>query len=195
MIESYIRPNYQRFFMDPLAKLLGHLAIITPNRVTTTAVVFGVAAAILFALHLNYAAVILLLLSGFCDSLDGTIARVHGEVTNLGAAWDIVGDRLVEFAVMAALYFYSPTHNVLGVLVMLGASYLCITTFLVVGIFSENTSQKSFYYSVGLMERLEAFIFFIVMMLFPASIPWLAWLYAGLVIYTAVVRMLEFRKA
>lgn len=195
MIESYIRPSYQRYFMDPFARLVGRLSVVSPNRVTTAAVILGVVAAILFAFHFNEIAVVLLLVSGFCDSLDGTLARVCGYKSNLGAAWDVVGDRLVEFAVMAALYFYSPTHNALGVFIMLGASYLCITTFLVVGIFTENSGHKSFHYSVGLMERLEAFIFFTVMMLFPVTIPWLAWLYAALVFYTATIRMLEFKKA
>lgn len=195
MIESYLRPSYQRFFMDPVAKLLGRLAVITPNRITLTAAVFGVMAALLFVMHVNkYVAVILLLVSGFCDALDGSIARMYGDVTQRGAAWDIVSDRLVEFVIMAALYFYNPAHNALGVLIMLGASYLCVTTFLVVAIFSENTGQKSFYYSNGLIERLEAFVFFIVMMLFPVTIPWLAWVYAGLVFYTAVTHMIEFHK-
>lgn len=194
MIEAYLRPTYQRFFLDPLAHLLKRLSFVTPNGVTSTAVVLGVMAAMAFVFHASLIAVLLLLLSGFCDSLDGTLARLSDRSSHFGAAWDIVGDRIVEFAVMAAFYFYNPAVNALGVLMMLGASYLCITTFLVVGIFTENASQKGFHYSVGLMERLEAFLFFGVMMLFPHMIPWLAWCYAILVFYTALNRLLEFKR-
>jgi archaetidylinositol phosphate synthase len=194
MIESYVRPSYQRYFMDPLAKLLLRMPFITPNRVTTLSVIFGVIAAVLFAFQLKYSAVILLLLSGMCDTLDGTLARISSRSTDIGSAWDIVADRIVEFCVIFSFYFYAPSHDALAVLMMLGSSYLCITTFLVVGIFAENHSQKGFHYSAGLMERPEAFIFFIVMMLFPVAIPILGWIYAVLVFYTAAIRMLEFRR-
>ncbi len=192
MIEQYIRPNYQRFFMNPLAKLLMQFSRVTPNGVTIISVVLGVLAAGLFIMHWRYMAISALLLSGMCDSLDGTLARISGSLSDKGAALDIVGDRIVEFAIMASFYFYSPTRNALGVLIMLGASYLCVTSFLIVGIFSKNYSNKSFFYSDGLIERLEAFGFFIVMMLFPLTIAWLSWIYAILVSYTAAVRMVEF---
>jgi phosphatidylglycerophosphate synthase len=195
MIENYLRPTYQRFFMDPVAKLLMRFPQITPNKVTTLSVVAGVIAAVLFILHWNYAAVVLLILSGMSDSLDGTLARVTGDISDVGAAWDIVGDRIVELAVFVSFYFYNPSRNGLAALLMLGASYLCITSFLVVGIFSQNQSHKSFFYSIGLIERLEAFVFFIVMMLFPTTIVWLAWVYAVLVFYTAAIRMIEFRRS
>lgn len=194
MIEAYVRPSYQRFFMDPIARLLARIPFVTPNRVTTASILFGVLAAFLFAVQLRYSAVICLLLSGWCDTLDGTLARISDRSTQLGSAWDIVADRVVEFCIIFSFYLYAPAHNALAVLLMLGASYVCVTTFLVVGIFSENQGQKGFHYSAGLMERPEAFIFFIVMMLFPAAIPVFGWLYALLVFYTAAIRMLEFKQ-
>lgn len=69
-------------------------------------------------------------------------------------------DRVVEFVVVLALWFVAPQQRGLWCLLMLGSMLLCITSFLVVGIFSENQSQKSFHYSSGLMERAEAFSFF-----------------------------------
>lgn len=194
MIESYARASYQRFFMDPLARLLIRLPLVTPNGVTTLSLLSGVLAAVMFICHLSYTAVCLLLLSGMCDTLDGTLARLSSQSTPLGSAWDIVADRIVEFSVMAAFYFYAPEHTGLAALLMVGSSYICVTTFLVVGIFAENQGQRGFYYSPGLMERPEAFLFFVVMMLFPATIALLGWVYAGLVLYTAAVRMIEFKK-
>ena len=159
---------------------------------TLLSVLLGVLAAMSYVSHWVTAAVILLLLSGFCDSLDGTLARLEKKTSNIGAAIDIVGDRVVEFVIIFALYLADPYHHALGAIAMLGASYICVTTFLIVGVFTDNESQKSFYYSAGLMERAEAFTFFIVMMIFPKAFFWLAWIYFLLVMYTAVIRMKEF---
>lgn len=191
MIEDYIRPTLQRYTFDPIARLLNNLSI-KPNHITLLSIVLGLLSPIAFILHHNFFGIILLLVSGLCDVLDGSLARVSSQSSNLGATLDIVGDRIVEFAIMASFYFYSPTRNALGVIAMLGASYLCVTTFLIVGMFTQNDSQKSFHYSAGLIERPEAFGFFIIMMLFPASFAWLSWGYFVLVLYTASTRMLAF---
>lgn len=64
----------------------------------------------------------------------------------------------------------APQERGLWCMLTLGSMLLCITSFLVVGIFTENQSQKSFHYSPGLMKRAEAFSFFIAMMIWPAII-------------------------
>ena len=69
-----------------------------------------------------------------------------------------------------------------------------MTSFLVVGIFSENKSQKGFHYSPGLMERPEAFLFFAMMMLLPTLFSALALLFTFLVFLTAGLRVLEFKN-
>ena len=149
MIETILRPNYQRFFVDPIAHALSRIRFITPIRVTLLAVIMGMCSAVLIIWQHTYLAVLCLLLSGFFDSLDGTLARVTGQASDQGAALDIVGDRIVEFVIIFAFYLLDPSRNALGALAMLGASYLCVTTFLVVGIFSANEGNKSFHYSAG----------------------------------------------
>ncbi len=193
MLETFIRPNYQRFFADPLARLFLHKA--KPNTVTIAAIIIGILSAVCFIYDYRYLAIVLLALSGLCDSLDGTVARLTGQSSSAGAMLDIVGDRIVEFVIIFSFYLYNPSRNGLGAFLMLGASYLCVTTFLVVGIFEKNVTSKSFYYSVGLFERAEAFVMFAIMMLWPLTIAWLAWIYFVLVIYTTSVRMLQFMRA
>ena len=77
---------------------------------------------------------------------------------------------------------------------MLGSMLLCITSFLVVGIFVANDSHKSFHYNPGIMERAEAFIFFIAMMLWPSAFVGLAMLFSLLVTLTAIIRLTQFYK-
>lgn len=52
------------------------------------------------------AALVMFLISGFLDIIDGNVARVTKSVTNLGAFMDGVIDRYVEFALYLGLYFY-----------------------------------------------------------------------------------------
>jgi phosphatidylglycerophosphate synthase len=53
-----------------------------------------------------FAALILFLVSGFIDAIDGAVARVTGSVTALGAFLDGVIDRYVEILLYLGLLFY-----------------------------------------------------------------------------------------
>ena len=190
MIEHSVRKFYQRLFVDPLAKQFIHR--IAPNTITWVSGLFGIVVIPSLFFHQIILAVLFLLLSGYCDTLDGTLARLSQQSSDWGAVLDITMDRCVEFFVIIALWLIHPTERALSCFLMLGSVLLCITSFLVVGIFSQNTSEKSFYYSPGLMERAEAFIFFIVMMCWPSAFLALAFLFSTLVTLTAVIRLKQF---
>ncbi|MBA2653179.1 MAG: CDP-alcohol phosphatidyltransferase family protein [Tatlockia sp.] len=190
MIEHHLRQGYQRILINPLANLLKNR--ITPNQMTVLSGFLGLLVLPVLMLHHKFAAVILLLLSGFCDTLDGTLARLTHNSSDWGSVLDIMTDRLVEFVVVFALFIVAPPQQGLCSILMLGSMLLCITSFLVVGIFTDNDSQKSFYYSPGLMERAEAFLFFIAMMLWPKAFVFLAILFTILVTLTAVIRLRQF---
>ena len=192
MIEKTLRPIFQRFLVDPFARLT--LTWLTPNMVTFGGAILGLA--ILPAMYAApaYVAFALLLLSGFCDALDGTLARMGHTVSEAGTVLDIVCDRLVEFAIIVALFLVDPEGRGILTLLMLGSVLICVTSFLVVGMFSENESKKSFYYSPGLIERPEAFVFFGAMILLPGLFFYLSIFFSSLVFVTAMVRLLEFIK-
>ena len=188
MIDSYFRAPYQRL-LDPLAKK----CTCAPNTVTTLALALGILTAPLLAYHYNWLALALLLLSGFCDTLDGSIARMRNRTSNLGSAYDIFSDRCVESALLLGLFLRNSEHG-LVILLMTLSSLLCITSFLVVGIFSQNATNKSFHYSPGLIERGEAFCFFALIIIIPKATLFLGIVYATLVLLTGVRRMLAFRR-
>ena len=193
MIEPYIRPHYQKILGDPVASCLGKF--LSPNHLTLLSIVIGLA--IMPALYYGQTmlALCLLFISGGLDSLDGTVARLFHKASPYGTALDIGGDRIVEFAVLLGLFLVSPETRALDSLIMLGSILICVTSFLIVGVFSENNSKKSFHYSPGLIERLEAFAFFGGMILFPSLFHLLAFLFSFLVFLTALMRMIEFKKA
>ena len=192
MIEQSTRHFYQKFLVNPIAVRLTDQ--VSPNTTTFLSGIMGVL--VCPALYYGYVvfAVILLLLSGYCDTLDGTLARMNESSTSWGSVLDIMTDRLVELTVVLALWSIDPNHRGLWCLIMLSSMLLCITSFLVVGIFTENQTHKSFHYSQGIMERAEAFIFFIAMMLWPAAFVYLAALFSFLVTITAVIRLHQFYK-
>jgi hypothetical protein len=101
---------------------------------------------------------------------------------------------VVEASVIIALFAVAPESRALPALLMLSCILLCVTSFLVTAIFSENNSEKSFYYSPGLIERPEAFLFFILMMLVPKTFSLLAYLFSALVLWTTYRRLQEFRQ-
>ena len=194
MIDSYFRKNYQDYFVEPLAKkLAGHK--VSPQVVTAIAFACGIATIPLLYCHTIIWAVSMLLCSGYCDTLDGSIARCNRQATAHGAVFDIVSDRVVEFSIILGLYLYSPETRALETLLMLGSILICVTSFLVVGIFTPNDSEKSFHYSPGIMERAEAFCFFLAMMLFEGAFSYLAIAFTLLVALTALIRIYQFSTA
>lgn len=190
MIEQYLRHRYQQLLVNPIAARLS--ALITPNQITLLSGVLGILVLPLLLVHQEYLAITFLLLSGYCDTLDGTLARLNHQSSDWGSVLDIMTDRFVEFIVVFALWSIAPAQRSLLCLLMLGSMLLCISSFLVVGIFSVNHSQKSFHYSPGLMERAEAFLFFIAMMIWPHAFILLACLFTGFVTYTAGMRLEQF---
>jgi len=194
MIETYIKPAYQRLFVN--AFINNSLTQkFSPNALTLVSFVSGVC--VFPALYFNHVilATILLLLSGYFDTVDGALARATNQASLGGTVYDIMSDRMVECAVVLGLCSMDPGGRGMLALLMLASMLICITSFLVVGIFAPNQSEKSFHYSPGLMERPEAFMFFIAMMWLPQYFTLLAGVFAVLVLFTGLNRIREFSVA
>ena len=194
MFEKYLRRYLQRLFIDPVAKKLTKHSSLTPSHVTIAGCLVGILSALAIGFEWLWSGLFLLFLSGLLDTLDGTLARFKNKGSSFGSALDIVCDRIVEASVIVSLYVIHPETNALFSLAMLSAILVCVTSFLVVGIFSENTSNKSFYYSPGLIERGEAFLFFTFMICFPSFFSPLAILFTLLVFLTAAIRLVQFYR-
>lgn len=193
MIDTNHRAYFQKLIFDQLVLFLNKKSI-TPNQLTTIALVSGSLIAISLWYKALWISLVLLLVSGLCDILDGSLARLLKRDSPKGAAFDIFSDRCVEISIISGFYLYSPKENGPYAFMMLASVLICITSFLVVGIFINNLSHKSFHYSPGLMERTEAFFCFALMMIFPSYFPFLALLFAILVSFTGIKRMFDFQK-
>lgn len=192
MIETYFRPAYQKMFVNPFAKLLA--GYVSPNLATYFSGLFGLIVFPALYFGHEFIAFIALLISGYFDTMDGTLARLTNRTSDFGSVLDIVTDRIVEISVIAGLFSVAPASRAWLSMGMLASVLFCVTTFLVVGIFAENNTNKGFHYSPGLMERPEAFIFFFFMILFPKAYAILAGVFIILVIWTGLYRVFEFRS-
>jgi archaetidylinositol phosphate synthase len=191
MIDSKYRSHYQILIVDPLMRWkIFHK--ISPILLTILGGVVGIAVCPLLAFHQTQWAITALFLSGFMDTLDGSLARHLQKTSSKGAVLDIVMDRSVEFATILGLFLIEPESRAIYCLFMLGAVLLCVTSFLVVGIFLQNQSEKSFHYSPGIIERFEAFLFFAAMIVGPDYFTTLAVVFTVLVILTTGIRVGQF---
>lgn len=186
MLEQKYRKYYQKIFVDPVLKI--GVNKLSPSAITLASGVVGLLIIPALYFHFVWLAVFLLLFSGYLDTLDGSVARAMNNTTQLGSMLDIVIDRIVESSVIFALFLVDPSRGI-ACFLMLFANLVCITSFLVVGIFVEQNSNKSFFYHEGLIERAEAFIFYILMMIIPTYFTFWAYTYIILVLLTAFLHL------
>ncbi|MCK8823842.1 CDP-alcohol phosphatidyltransferase family protein [Fuchsiella alkaliacetigena] len=166
---------------------------LSANQVTWLAFIIGLTTGFFIYLDHFLLAIILLWLSGFLDTVDGSMAREINEPTSWGTLIDITFDRVVELSFIIGLALRFPEIQ-FSLLLMCASIILSMTVFLTVGLLSEKEGIKSFYYQAGLMERSEGFILFTLMLLFWEGIFVITLFYAGAVLFTALQRMLEARK-
>jgi phosphatidylglycerophosphate synthase len=100
---------FSTFAVRPLSRRLTAVGLSrgwSPNAVTAVSLVLGLVAAVLVATGLRWAwalAAVLLLAALVVDCVDGEIARFTRRFSPLGAFLDAVGDRVKEYAVVAAV--------------------------------------------------------------------------------------------
>jgi CDP-diacylglycerol--glycerol-3-phosphate 3-phosphatidyltransferase len=105
MLTAWARRTF-RVILEPIALFLHRLGL-TPNALTIIGLILqGVVAVILALGYLLPAGVLLVFFSAF-DSLDGTLARMTGQVSKFGAFLDATVDRYAEALVLFGLLIYS----------------------------------------------------------------------------------------
>jgi phosphatidylglycerophosphate synthase len=96
--------NRQKFsgFYDKVGK---KMSFAGANTWTAVSLILGIVAAYMLANSLFLAAALAFAIAAFCDSVDGAVARYTGKAGKLGAFYDTIADRYVEFFIIAGLFF------------------------------------------------------------------------------------------
>ena len=189
MLDTYGR-KYIKKFTIKLANFLKEKNF-KPNHLTFLSLIIGIISAFMFYLKFDYLSIIFLWLSGLCDVLDGTLARITKKSSNLGMVLDIFFDRLVEGFILVSIALRLPNYQI-NIIILFFAILMSMTIFLISGSIIKKESEKSFYYQAGLMERTEGFILISLIIIFKN--PILINVFSFLIIITIYQRFKEIVK-
>lgn len=179
--------------LDAAGRLLAR-AGATPNAITLAGLGIALILVLALASQQYWISLALLGLNRLLDGLDGAIARAT-QRSDVGGYLDSIADYVFYAGVPLGFALADPGANALaaaGLLasfVLTGASFLAFAALAAKrGSDTGASRQKSFFYSVGLMEGTETIMAFVAMHLWPMFFPHIAWVFAGLCLITAIQR-------
>jgi len=104
---------------------------LTPNQISALGVIFATVSGLLYWLAgttlnehwftLMILAPIFILISGFCDALDGALARLHGQTTIFGGFLDSLLDRYADAAIYIGIIMGRLCDIEWGVIALVGS--------------------------------------------------------------------------
>jgi archaetidylinositol phosphate synthase len=112
---------------------IGHKMRLTPNSISIVGFILALASAVSYALAsdqnlwLLLLAVVLLLASGFCDTVDGIVARIYQQTSVFGGFFDSVLDRYADGAVFAGIIISGLCNPILGFAALIGSMLVSYT--------------------------------------------------------------------
>ena len=186
-LTDWARRNFKGI-LQPIAGGLVRLGL-TPTAVTLIGLAGNAVAALVLSQGYMTAGGLIILLMAPMDALDGTMARLTGQVSKLGAFTDSVTDRWSELFIFAGLLWYY-----LGQ----GDRLACMLVFaaaggsLLVSYTKSRAETLGYDCNVGILTRLERFLVLVPGLVL--NLPWLAVaIIAVLGNFTAVQRALYVR--
>ena len=170
---------------------------ITPNQLTVSALFSAIAASFLLAIDLEFYSLGFWFFGRFLDGLDGILARETGQKTGFGGYLDLLLDMLAYGLYLFAFAYKYQEYQLLWFLILL-AYLLCVTSTLSLGSLLENLSSKgkelkkttnrSFWFTVGIAEAGETSVAYTLFILFPGFILYLGIFWLILVCLTVIQR-------
>ncbi len=162
-----------------------HKIGLTPNRVSAIGFILALASATTYALTPNQPSWLLLLAvafflaSGFCDALDGIIARKFQQTTMFGGFLDSLLDRFSDGAVYAGIIIGGLAHPLWGLAALIGSMLVSYSRARAEAV---NIKMES----VGLAERAERMIILAAATLIEFLVPNMGILNYGIILLAAL---------
>jgi len=170
---------------------------LTPNLASALGILTAVTSAFLYGCPQFYpsnliAASLFLLISGFCDALDGVIARLYGRATVFGGFLDSMLDRYADALVLTGIILGGFGDVFWGLLALMGSLLVSYSRAR-----AEAAGVKM--ETIGLAERAERIIIIVVAsfltLIWNNALWWSLVLLAALTNLTVLQRAVYFRKA
>jgi len=176
---------------------MAHKIGLTPNHVSAIGIILAIFSTLAYwAWQANHLLLIvapfLLLVSGFCDALDGAIARLHKQTTTFGGFLDSLLDRYADAVVFLGIIIGGLCDPFWGLTAVIGSLLVSYTRAR-----AEATGIKM--EAVGVAERADRL--FILAIASFLSIVWLEALNLGIIVLaflsnlTVLQRVVYFYKA
>jgi len=170
---------------------MAHSIGLTPNIISFIGLVFAFLSALSYAIWQNSSlslllAAVLLLLSGFCDALDGVVARIYEQTTAFGGFLDSLLDRYADAIVFAGVIVGGLCDTLWGLVALIGALLVSYTRAR-----AEATGTKM--ESVGIAERAERIIVLATVSI--VAIFWLPALNIGIILLALLSNLTVLQRA
>ena len=200
--------------MLPFGRFIGKLGF-SPNVITMISGLFAIASATMYAFNgrvgtFEYWWVIgfaLMIITGFIDVIDGSVARAMGKTTKFGKVLDPVMDRFAEFCFLLGIaigeYSFEPLESLWAPIAVIPIGAWCMFSFagMIFASYSRARGESVAAMnveSVGIMERREKLaLLFLGNLLhtwFPVALVFSIILVGLLSFITTIQRMLFIRK-
>ncbi len=165
-----------------------HRRGITADVLTATGLISATACAVLVGSGHLHLAVILLVITGLHDLLDGPVAKAAGTASVRGAFFDSVTDRVADALLMGGVSWYLVSQHK-GHLAVLPLAVLGVTAL----VSYERAKAESLGLSAkgGLMERAERMILLGIALLDSAFVVPVLWAMLVLISITALARFIK----
>jgi CDP-diacylglycerol--glycerol-3-phosphate 3-phosphatidyltransferase len=161
---------------------------ITADHLTTLGVVMAAGAAVAIGAGQLRVGLLLLVLTGLPDALDGAVAKASGTATPRGAFFDSVADRVSDSLLMFGVAWYlASTHG--GHIALLPMA--CLAASLLISYQRAKAESLGFEAKGGIMERAERVILLGFGLLFDSLLVPVLWIMLVLTLVTAVQRFIK----
>jgi len=150
-----MKEHIERVFVLPLAKRLD----INPNYITFLSVVSMLLAVNFTFGYSFYLAALFVLISGYLDLLDGTIAKYHKHVTKFGAFFDRVADRVNDMLIISSIILSGIVNLTLGILVLILIMLSSYTSSVIESQTKNNIGEKLSLRGVRLFILISGLVF------------------------------------
>ena len=149
MLNDKLRPKTNKITGE-----IGQKIDIDPNIVTIIGLLISLFAGVLYASGNLGAGALFIIISGFCDVIDGAIARSHNRRTKFGGFLDSVCDRFADAAIIIGIIYSGYVDPVLGT--------LAIHASLTVSYIRSRAESEGLNCTVGIAERAERLLIIII---------------------------------
>ncbi|MDO5825649.1 MAG: archaetidylinositol phosphate synthase [Methanosphaera sp.] len=149
MLNDKLRPRTNRITGE-----IGQKIDINPNIVTIIGLLISLFAGVLYAAGNLGAGALFIIISGFCDVIDGAIARSQNRKTRFGGFLDSTCDRFADASIIIGIMYSGFVDPILGALAILAS--------LTVSYVRSRAETEGLKCTVGIAERAERLLIIVI---------------------------------